>query len=181
MTKERETAREKWVTIALDRPLVIGSLIRYVSLHNNQIYSDLKGVITFCILYTIMDCTDIDKLKVVDTIIIQRVQYERELEREACSPTGLGAVLSHTMPNGLERPIEFISRTFTAAEKNYAQIDREAAVIVWAVKGFQLYLYGRKSKLPSGGFIRFFAREFIKMRTEIISELMVTNLCKILH
>ena len=117
MTNERETAREKWVTIALDRPLVIGSLIRYVSLHNNQIYSDLKGVITFCILYTIVDCTDIDKLKVVDTIIIQRVQYERELEREACSPTGLGAVLSHTMPDGLERPIEFISRTFTAAEK----------------------------------------------------------------
>ena len=63
------------------------------------------------------------------------------------SATRLGAVLSHTMPDGSERPIEYISRNLTAAEKNYTQIDREAAVIVWAVKRFHLYLYGRKFKL----------------------------------
>ena len=46
-----------------------------------------------------------------------------------------------------ERPIEYISRTLTSAEKNYSQLDREATAIVWAVKRFHLYLYGRKFKL----------------------------------
>ena len=66
-----------------------------------------------------------------------------KLDTDASS-VGLGAVLSHIMPNGEERPIEFISRTLSAAERNYAQIDREALGIVWGVKRFHLYLYGRK-------------------------------------
>ncbi|KAL5256343.1 hypothetical protein ACHWQZ_G011539 [Mnemiopsis leidyi] len=35
----------------------------------------------------------------------------------------------------------------TSAEKNYSQIDKEATAIVWAIKRFHLYLYGRKFKL----------------------------------
>ena len=65
------------------------------------------------------------------------------------SSVGLGAVLSHVMKDGSERPIEYISRTLSAAEKNYSQIDREALGIVWAVKRFHLYLYGRNFKLVS--------------------------------
>ena len=69
-----------------------------------------------------------------------------KLDTDASSH-GLGAVLSHVMPDGTERPVEYISRTLTSAEKNYSQIDKEATAIVWGVKRFHLYLYGRKFKL----------------------------------
>ena len=63
------------------------------------------------------------------------------------SPYGIGAVLSHVLTTGEERPIAFAPRTLTKAEQGYLQIDKEALAIVWAVKRFNIYLYGRHFEL----------------------------------
>lgn len=61
------------------------------------------------------------------------------------SPSGLGAVLSQIGGDGLERPVSYASRVLSAAEKKYAQIQREATAIVFGVRRFHQYLYGRSS------------------------------------
>ena len=60
------------------------------------------------------------------------------------SPYGVGAVLSHLMADGSDRPIGFVSRTLNPAEKNYSQLDKEGLAVMFGVKKFHKYLYGRQ-------------------------------------
>ena len=51
------------------------------------------------------------------------------------------------MENGQKWPIAYASRTLSSSEKNYAQIEREALSIIFEVKKFHQFLYGRKFTL----------------------------------
>lgn len=59
------------------------------------------------------------------------------------SGIAIGCVLSNK--NGL--PVAYASRPLNRAEKNYPTIEKELLAIVWAVKYFRPYLYGRSFKI----------------------------------
>ncbi|XP_063358759.1 uncharacterized protein K02A2.6-like [Cydia amplana] len=59
------------------------------------------------------------------------------------SPTGLSAILSQIESDGTERPVSFASRSLNAAEKRYSQLQKEATSIVFGIRRYHQYLYGR--------------------------------------
>ena len=64
------------------------------------------------------------------------------LSCDACS-MGIGAVIAHVFPDGLERPVAYASRPFPKSEKIYSQIEKEGLAIVFGVTKFHQFLYGR--------------------------------------
>ncbi|XP_056132701.1 uncharacterized protein K02A2.6-like, partial [Lampris incognitus] len=88
------------------------------------------------------------KEQLVKSSVVVHYDTQKPL-RLACdaSPYGIGAVMSHIMENGDEKPIAFASRTLTEAESKYSQIEKEALAIIFGVTKFHKYLYGRKFSL----------------------------------
>ena len=60
------------------------------------------------------------------------------------SSVGVGAVLVHVLPDGLERPVSYSSRTLTTTERKYSVLEKEALAVSFGVKKFHQYLYGRR-------------------------------------
>ena len=59
------------------------------------------------------------------------------------SNVALGAVLSQgNLPN--DRPVQYASRTLSETEQKYSTIEKELLAIIYAVKTFRPYIYGRK-------------------------------------
>ncbi|XP_055916389.1 uncharacterized protein LOC129949142 [Eupeodes corollae] len=59
------------------------------------------------------------------------------------SPVGVGAVLSHIYPDGTDRPIQFASQTLSISQRKWSQIDKEAYAIIYGLKKFYQFLFGR--------------------------------------
>ena len=65
------------------------------------------------------------------------------------SPYGVGAILCHRLSNGREAPVAYYSRTLSSAERNYAQIDKEALAIISGIKKFHNFLFGMKFEIQT--------------------------------
>ena len=93
------------------------------------------------------ECTDTfsqAKEKIVSPNVL--VHYDPSLPIRLAgdaSAYGIGAVISHVMKDGKERPIAFASRTLLPSEQNYAQLEKEALSLIFGVSKFHTYLYGR--------------------------------------
>ncbi|XP_063586494.1 uncharacterized protein LOC134763893 [Penaeus indicus] len=93
----------------------------------------------------------IDELKdmLANAPILTLPDYEKTFYlRTDASDTGLGAVLLQNVDNVL-MPIAYASRKLSDSEGRYAVIEREALAIVWAIKKFWCYLYGREFVLQT--------------------------------
>ncbi|RVE40466.1 hypothetical protein evm_014884 [Chilo suppressalis] len=56
------------------------------------------------------------------------------------SPIGVGAVISHVMPDESERPIEMASQTLNKTQRKWSQIDKEAYAIIFGVKKIIIFI-----------------------------------------
>ena len=59
------------------------------------------------------------------------------------------SVISHVLDDGSEKPIAYTSRSLSAAERKYAQIEKEGLAIVYGTNKFHHYLYGRQFTIVS--------------------------------
>ena len=85
---------------------------------------------------------------VVDAGVLVHLDVNLSIKLQCdASPYAVGAVLSHVMDSGEDSPIAFASRTLTSSEQNYAQIQREALALLFGVKHFHQYIFGRKFTL----------------------------------
>ena len=82
-------------------------------------------------------------LQSADLLVHFQPDLELILESDA-SDYGVGAVPSHRMGDGTERPTGYASRSLNTAERGYSTIEKEALAIVFGVKKFNQFLYGRK-------------------------------------
>lgn len=65
------------------------------------------------------------------------------------SNKGIGACIQHRMTDNTIRPIAYASRSYQPAERNYSQIEKEALSIIFAVKKFHKFIFGRKFTLQT--------------------------------
>lgn len=63
------------------------------------------------------------------------------------SPVGLGSILIQFNDNGVPRVICYANRSLTDVERRYAQTEKEALALIWAVERFHYYLFGREFEL----------------------------------
>ncbi|KAJ8876066.1 hypothetical protein PR048_023974 [Dryococelus australis] len=82
----------------------------------------------------------------VTSLLVQFDPAKPLLLTSDASQTGVGVILSHVGENG-DHPIGFVSKTLTAAEKDYLQSDCETLAIIHGVKKFHNYIYGHKFTL----------------------------------
>ncbi|KAG7295105.1 hypothetical protein JYU34_022039 [Plutella xylostella] len=78
-----------------------------------------------------------------DNILAHLNQDARIILTVDASPWGLGAILSQIDKDGVERPVSYASRSLNPAERQYSQIQKEATAIIFGVRKYHQYLYGR--------------------------------------
>ena len=84
------------------------------------------------------------KRKLADSPVLMHFDPQLPVVVEAdASPYGIGACLSHVLPDESRRPVFFVSRALTSAERSYSQADKEGLAIVFGVRRLHQFVFGR--------------------------------------
>lgn len=59
------------------------------------------------------------------------------------SGIAIGGVINQIDDEGRKKPISFVSKSLTPAERRYSTIERELYALYWSIKQFRHYLYGK--------------------------------------
>ncbi|CAC5394031.1 unnamed protein product [Mytilus coruscus] len=88
---------------------------------------------------------DLLKIKLTNAPILTHPDFNKEfiLDTDA-SNVALGGVLSHRHEDGKEKFIAYASRPMSKSERKYCVTRKELLAVVYFVKYFKPYLYGRK-------------------------------------
>ncbi|XP_063627468.1 uncharacterized protein K02A2.6-like [Cydia splendana] len=122
-----------------------GKFVKNISMTLTPLYKLLRKGASFSWTKECSEAFNAVKRCLVSSSVL--AHYDPELPlclTTDASSSGVGAVISHQMPDGTERPVAYASRVLNAAEVNYSQIQREALGIVFGIKKFHQYLYGRR-------------------------------------
>ena len=94
--------------------------------------------------------TAFDRLKqlLTEAPVLAYPQFDTgfQLETDA-SRVGLGAVLAQRQEDGTVRSVAYASRTLLQHERNYGVTELEALGVVWAIRHFRHYIYGRRCEV----------------------------------
>ncbi|EGT56130.1 hypothetical protein CAEBREN_30260 [Caenorhabditis brenneri] len=63
------------------------------------------------------------------------------------SAYGIGGVLTHIDPQGVETPVAHFARALTDTEQRYSQIEKEALALIYTVKKCHKFIFGRRFTL----------------------------------
>lgn len=80
-------------------------------------------------------------------LLAPNLEQEFVLRTDA-SERALGAVLLQEK-DGRLHPVFFASRSLNPAERNYSTVEKEGLALVWAVKRFHIYLFGKHFKVQT--------------------------------
>lgn len=96
--------------------------------------------------WTFKEQTAFENLKemLIQSPILRLADFSRPfIVQSDASDTGVGACLLQEFEDGLF-PIAYASKKLLAREINYSTIERECLALVFAIKKFEMYLYGKE-------------------------------------
>lgn len=126
-----------------------GNFIPNLSSEIHELYNLLNNDCEFVWTENCQKSFEKSKELLTSNQVLELYDPEKEIIVAAdASPYGVGACMSHVV-NGVEKPVLFASSTLSPAEKNYSQPQREALSIIFALKKFYKYIYGKKFTILS--------------------------------